>query len=170
MDTLLGLRTWHWRATDWTAAAVAGLAAGAVLMVLDLLWSSFFNAHGPWRISHMIAPIFVGTAVPGAGDYAFNTTVVGIGLALHYLLGIVFGLAIAAVIEQLRLGAAPGQSAGAGAFLGAVLYLINFDVLPSFFFPWLAALRGGETLAAHMVFGIVAALLYRRLKRTAAEP
>ena len=39
------------------------------------------------------------------------------------------------------------------------------------FFPWLADLRGGDTLAAHALFGVVAALLYWRLKRTiATEP
>ena len=43
MDTLVGTRGWHWRAPDWTAAAVAGFGAGAVLMVLDLVWSTFFN-------------------------------------------------------------------------------------------------------------------------------
>jgi hypothetical protein len=32
-------------------------------------------------------------------------------------------------------------------------------------FPWLAEMRGWATLAAHLVFGIVAALLYRRLER-----
>ena len=56
----------------------------------------------------------------------------------------------------------------AGAILGVVLYLINFTVLVGFF-PWLTALRGADTLAAHVVFGIVAALLYCRLKRTATE-
>jgi hypothetical protein len=57
----------------------------------------------------------------------------------------------------------------AGATLGVALYLINFEVLTGFF-PWLVALRGADTVAAHVVFGIVAALLYCRLKRTVTEP
>ena len=57
----------------------------------------------------------------------------------------------------------------AGATLGAGLYLVNFELLAGLF-PWLTALRGADTLAAHVVFGIVAALLYWRLKRTASEP
>lgn len=168
MDALLGLRSWHWRATDWTAAAVAGLAAGAVLMVLDLIWSSIFNAHGPWRTSHMIAPIFIGTDTLKASGYAFSVGVVSIALATHYVLGIVFSLVMAALITQLRLDATPGQAMGAGAILGIVLYVINFDGLVGFF-PWLAELRGGETLAAHVVFGVVAALLYWRFKRTGSD-
>lgn len=169
MDTLLGLRGWHWRATDWTAGAVAGLAAGAVLMVLDLLWSSVFNAGGPWRISHMIAPLFIGTGILDSSGYAFSVGVVSISLATHYLLGVLFGLVTAALMAQLRLDDSPRQALATGGILGIVLYLVNFDILAQFL-PWLANMRGGATLLANVVFGIVAAVLYWRLKRTRAEP
>jgi hypothetical protein len=167
MDTLLESRGWHWRATDWTAAAVSGFAAGAVLMVLDLIWSALFNVHGPWRTSHMIAPIFLG-ADSLATEYRFSIGVVAIALTTHYVLGIVFGLVIAAIMAQLRLET-PARALGTGAVLGALLYLVNFHAL-SGFFPWLAGLRGVDTLAAHLVFGMVAALLYWRLKRIPSEP
>jgi hypothetical protein len=169
MEALLGLRSSYWRATDWTAAAVSGLAAGAVLMVLDLLWSSLFNAHGPWRTSHMIAPLFIGTGTLKATGYAFSVGVVSIALATHYILGIIFGMVMAAIMVRLHVDTTPGRAAAAGAILGIVLYMFNFEVMTRFF-PWLAELRGGETLVAHIVFGVVAALLYRRLKRTIGEP
>jgi hypothetical protein len=169
MDTLLDSRSWHWRTPDWTAAAVSGFAAGAVLMVLDLLWSSVFSPDGPWRTSHMIAPIFTGADTARPGSYAFSVSVVSIALAIHYALGIVFGLVMAAVMVQFGLEATPLRALLAGAVLGSLLYLINFDGLV-LFFPWLATMRGWDTYAAHVVFGVVAALLYWRLKRTAAEP
>jgi hypothetical protein len=169
MDALLGLRGWHWRSTDWTAGAVAGLAAGAVLMVLDLVWSSVFNAGGPWRISHMIAPLFIGTDILDSGGYRFSVGVVSISLATHYLLGVLFGLVTAALMSQLRLDASPRQALGTGAILGIVLYLVNFDILAQFL-PWLANMRSGDTLVANVVFGVVAAVLYWRLKRTPTEP
>jgi hypothetical protein len=168
MDALLGMRGWHWRRPDWTAGAVAGLAAGALLMVLDLLWSGLFNAGGPWRISHMIAPLLMGTDAPNASGYAFQAGVVSISLAMHYGLGIVFGLVLAAVMSQLRLDANATWALATGAIAGIVLYLLNFDILAQFL-PWLATLRGGDTLAAQVVFGIVTALLYWRLKRTPSE-
>lgn len=168
MDTFLGLRSWQWRAMDWAAAAVAGFAAGAVLMVLDLLWSAIFHPHGPWRTSHMIALIFSGASPPPA-DYPFSVGVVSIALITHYALGIVFGLVMASLLVQLRLDTEPLKALAAGAAMGWLLYLLNFGVLTAFF-PWLALLRGAETLAAHLVFGCVAAFLYWRLKRTAAEP
>jgi hypothetical protein len=169
MDTLIESRAWKWRAVDWAAAAVSGFAAGAVLMVLDLLWSAFFNPDGPWRTSHMIAPIFTGAGSPTTSGYGFSLGVVAIALATHYVLGICFGLAMAVALTQLKLDSSQGMALVAGATLGAVLYVINFELLVGFF-PWLVALRGADTLAAHVVFGIVAAVLYCRLKRTATEP
>ena len=169
MDALLGLRSSKWRTADWTAAAVSGFAAGAVLMVLDLLWSAMFNPHGPWRTSHMIAPIFLGeNAVPASGG-EFAIGVVTIALATHYALGIVFGLVLAAAMTQFHLDDTPMKGVGAGAAFGAVLYVVNFDLMVVFF-PWLAELRGADTFAAHLLFGCVAGLLYWRLKRTATEP
>lgn len=169
MDTLLGTRSWHWRATDWAAAAVAGLAAGAVLMVLDLLWSSVFNPEGPWRTSHMIAPIFIGTGPLAQSGYGFSVAVISVSLLTHYTLGILFGLGMGAVLAQLHADATPGRAAAAGGILGLALYLVNFDLMVAFF-PWLAELQGADTLAAHVLFGIVTAVLYWRLKRTASEP
>lgn len=168
MDTSLELRQRRWRATDWVAAAVAGFAAGAVLMVLDLIWSSIFAVDGPWRTSHMIAPIFVGADSLTQGGYHFSLGVVTIALATHYALGILFGLVLATAMAQLRLDATPGRALVAGAVSGIVLYLFNFYVLVRWF-PWLAELRGGDTQAAHVLFGIVAAMLYWRLKRTRSD-
>ena len=169
MDALLGLRSWHWRATDWAAAAVSGLAAGAVLMVLDLVWSTLFHPGGAWRISHMIAPIFIGTDTLRATGYGFSVGVVSIALATHYLMGILFGLVLGAAMAQMRLDITPGLAAVTGLIAGVALYLFNFDVLTALF-PWLAELRGADTIAAHVVFGMTAALLYWRLKRTIVEP
>lgn len=170
MDALLGLRSRHWRATDWTAAAVSGFAAGAVLMVLDLIWSAFFDPQGPWRTSHMVAPIFTGSPPPATAGYAFSVGVVAVSLATHYALGIVFGLVMAFVMAQLRLDTSPDRAVAAGAVLGLLLYLLNFEILARALFPWLAELRGWETIAAHGVFGIVAALLYWKFNRYDAEP
>ena len=168
MDALVGQRRWKWRETDWTAAAVSGFAAGAVLMVLDLVWSALFNAGGPWQTSHMIAPIFTGAHNLPSSSYQFSLGVVAVALVIHYALGIVFGLIMAAVLVQLRLDSSPGIATVAGASMGCALYLINFDLL-TVFFPWLISLRGVATVAAHVVFGVVAALLYCRLKRVAPE-
>jgi hypothetical protein len=170
MDTFLGRRSWHWRAVDWVAAAVSGFAAGAVLMVLDLIWSAIFNPDGPWRTSHMIALIFSGAPAESlqAGGYQFGLGAVSLALLIHYALGIVFGLVMATILVQLRLDTEPLKALMAGAFMGWLLYLVNFGMLTAFF-PWLADLRGAATVAAHLVFGCVAAVLYWRLNRMAPK-
>ena len=169
METRLGSLRWKRRAPDWLVAAVSGFAAGVVLMVLDLLWSSIVAGDGPWRTSHMIAPIFTGPESLQSTDYRFSVGVVALALATHYALGIVFGLAMAAIMAPLDLDATIGRALLTGAVFGVALYLINFFGVVRLF-PWLAELRGWATLAAHLVFGIVAALLYWKLQRTATRP
>jgi hypothetical protein len=168
METRPGLLQWKWRTPDWAAAAVSGFAAGAVLMVLDLLWTSIVVGDSPWRTSHMIAPIFTGPGSLKSSGYEFSVGVVAAALAIHYALGVVFGLVMAAIMTPLNLDATRGRALLAGMVFGIVLYLINFDIVARIF-PWLAELRGWDTLAAHLVFGGVAALLYRRFARTARE-
>ena len=170
MDALLGLRSSQRHATDWIAAAVAGFAAGAVLMVLDLVWSAIFNPGGPWRTSHMIAPIFLGTDALRSTGFGFHAGVVAVALATHYFVGIAFGLVMGWVLAQLDLDNTPAHATAAGAVLGVLLYLLNFHFVVVYFLPWLADLVGGPTLAAHVVFGSVAGLLYWRLNRPATEP
>ena len=169
MSTVVDARRWQWRATDWTAAAVAGFAAGAVLMVLDLIWSAAFAPEGPWRTSYMIAPIFLGPESLKAADQSLSTGIVAIALATHYALGIIGGLVMAAGMAQFKLDTMPGRAIVAGAGFGAALYVINFGIGVRLF-PWLAELRGGASFAANVLYGIVAALLYWRLRWTAKDP
>lgn len=158
----LHLPSYHWehRLPDWPVAAVAGLVAGAVLMLLDLLWSAFVIGESPWRTSHLIAAIVLG---PDAlASSAFGVGVVGAALATHYALGIVFGLALAFVVAGFHWDEQPTVMLIAGALFGVALYVLDFHVMTQFF-PWFAELRGWPTFVAHLVFGVVAALMYWKL-------
>lgn len=157
---------WHGRRPDWTAAAVAGLLAGAVLMVLEGVWTLWLStsvAQGdPWRTSRMLAAMVLGRGVlEGTG---FSLGVVVLALAIHYLLGALFGLALGALVTEFHGEGKPGAMETLGALFGAVLYLFNFHAM-SFVFPWFAQMRGWSTFMAHLVFGISAALLYWKLSR-----
>jgi peptidoglycan/LPS O-acetylase OafA/YrhL len=65
-------------------------------------------------------------------------------------------------MAPLNLDATVLRAVVTGAAFGLVLYLINFFVF-IYWFPWLAELRGWATIAAHLAFGVVAALLYWKL-------
>lgn len=163
----LHMHSYRWqRLPDWPAAAVAGLAAGAVLMVLELFWSTLVAGGSPWAASHMIAAIVMGPDTLQSSDFSLN--VVAVALAAHYVLGIVFGLVLATIIAPFRQDSSVGMVLLAGAVFGAVLYLLNFYGMV-YFFPWFADWRGAATLVTHLIFGMTAALLYWKLDRHGAD-
>lgn len=153
------------RRPDWPAAAVAGFAAGAILMVLDLLWSLVTTGSGPWATSHWIADAVRGTAT--ADPTQFDAVAVAVALAAHYALGIASGLVVAAVSVPLRMDETAGKALVVGAVFGVAVYLINFHGFASML-PWFARMRGWTTFVAHLVFGVSAALLYWKLGRRTA--
>lgn len=165
MDIRMHSYRWQ-RLLDWPAAAVAGLAAGAILMVLELFWSALVSGGSPWAASHMIAAIVMGPGTLQSSDFSLH--VVAVALAAHYLLGIVFGLVLAAIIAPFHRESSVSVVSLAGAVFGTVLYLLNFHGMVHFF-PWFVEWRGGATLVTHLIFGMTVALLYRKLDRYEAN-
>jgi hypothetical protein len=160
MELHIEPHAWHARRPDWPAAAAAGLVGGAVLMVLDLLWS--IGTGSPWRTSHLVAAVVLGQDTLQSS--AFSIGVVAVALTVHYLLGILFGLALAVVITGFDFESDPGVLEFLGLMVGAGLYLLNFHGLTTFF-PWMAELRGWAAFIAHLVFGLAVAMSYPWLAR-----
>lgn len=164
MELQLHLHRWEWHEPDWSAAAVSGFAAGAVLMVLELLWAAIVSGPGPWRISQLIAAVVLGPETLRSLTDTFSVLVVAVALATHYMLGTVFGMALGVVSTGLRYDTQPGVLAIVGAAFGGLLYLFSFYGVTHVFW-WLAELRGWTTLIAHLIFGVTASLLYWKLAR-----
>ena len=162
----LHLHSHHWerRSPDWPAAVVAGLCAGAILMVLELLWSTLVSGTSPWIASHMIAAIVLGPRV--LQETGFSVAVVGIALVTHYLLGIVFAVILASVVAPFHLDSSVPMVLVVGVSFGLLLYLFNFYGMVRFF-PWFAELRGPVAAGGHLLFGLCTALLYWKLERRA---
>lgn len=162
MDLHLNLSGWREHSPDWTAAAAAGFAAGAVLMVLELGWVAMFATEGPWRSSHLVAAIVLGPQTAFTSE--FNLFVVGVALATHYALGIAFGLVLAVLVALLHRERSMGSIEALGLAFGALLYFFNFHAMTTLM-PWLIEMRGWATLIGHLAFGLAAALLYWGLRR-----
>lgn len=165
----LHLHSHHWerRVPDWPVAAVAGLCAGAILMVLELLWSALVTGTSPWVTSRMIAALVMGpNTLQGAG---FGVGIVAVALATHYLLGVVFAVVFAGIVAPFHLDSSAPMVLLAGAAFGVLLYVFNFHGMVRFF-PWFAELRGAAALAAHLIFGMAAALIYWQLEHRSALP
>lgn len=162
MDLHLNRLHWEHRLPDWPAAAVAGLAAGAALMVAELIWAALVVGANPWVISHRVAAILLGHGALQSGE--FDAGVVAAALVTHYALGVVFGLVLGWIIAGFHWERRLATTLLIGLVFGAALYLVDFHVMTSVF-PWMAALRGWTTLLAHGLFGLVAALMYWKLNR-----
>jgi hypothetical protein len=162
------LRAHHWehRSPDWLAAVVAGLVAGAALMTLELLWAAVSTGADMWRTTHEIAAIVLGPDT--ARSSSFSWSVVTTALVSHYVLGIAFGVLLAIIIAPFRLDSSLRAAAAIGALFGAVLYLLNFYGM-SAVFDWFAEMRSLTAFAAHVLFGVVAAITYRQLERPASS-
>lgn len=164
MEDRLYLHHWVRRSPDWLAAAVAGFAAGAVLMVLELAWAALDGNNGPWRISQLVAALLLGPGTLQASPYQFEAGVVILALTIHYALGVAFGMVLGFILAGFHYDTSLVAMTLIGAAVGAVLYLFNFYALTQLF-PWFAELRGWATFVSHLVLVVSAALLYWKLAR-----
>lgn len=163
MELRLHPHDWSRPRPDWRAAVVAGLVAGAVLMVLDMAWSVFVTGDSPWSSSYRVAAIVMGRDVLQA-TAEFDSLIVGVALVTHYALGVVFALLLATLVAGFHYDRSPGMTELIGALFGAFIYLVNFHGLAQFF-PWFAEWRSWAALIAHLVFGMTAATLYWQFAR-----
>lgn len=153
------------RDVDWLAAGVAGFAAGAVMMVLELAWAASMGNVGPWRVTQLTAALTMGSeATLNAPAAQFNLAVVVVALITHYALGIFSGLVLAWILSAIHRFGRFDVAEWVGGTFGAFIYFVNFHLLTAWA-PWFAELRGWGTFILHVIFGLVAAVGYTWLSR-----
>lgn len=163
MELQLHPHRWTHPRPDWRAAAVSGFVAGAVLMVVELLWATLMDSAGPWRISQLIAALVLGPDSLQSAS-SFSVLVVTVALATHYAVGIAFGMALGYLTAGFHYDTGPGVLVAFGIAAGTVLYFFSFHGVAQLF-VWLQELRGWATYVAHLIFGVTASLLYWKLAR-----
>ena len=139
------------------AAALAAAIAGTLVLVVMLVLSSSVYDESVWKLPRMVAAILAGRGALDPDD-EFSATLVPLAFLLHFGLALLYGFALASLVKDLPDTAAPwiGMAFGVALYFGN---LYGFTKL----FPWFAELRTLDTLAAHVLFGIVAATAYRQL-------
>jgi uncharacterized membrane protein YagU involved in acid resistance len=148
---------------DLKAAALAGIIAGAVFIILEMLLVTYVAGDSPWAPPRMMAAIAMGKDVlppPATFNLGVMTAAMVIHLALAIVYGVIFGLLVA------TLGLRPATAALGGLAFGVILYVVNFYLFTGLF-PWFAMARNWMSLFAHAVFGLVLGIAYVRL---AARP
>jgi hypothetical protein len=139
---------------DVGLAAETGLRAGAIFLAVLTGCSVFLYEEPLWKVLRMIAATAMGSAVLEPAE-AFDGLVIGNGVALHMGACVVAATLLATLVSALSRIAA----AWVGLAFGAALYAAD-TYFAAAFFPWLAELRAADTLAAHLLFGILAAQGY----------
>jgi len=155
------------RTPDWRAAAMAGLAAGVIFVVLESVLTLAMGGS-LWAPLRMTAAIVMGQGVT-AQAATFGGGVVLVGLVVHFVLSIVFTLILAAIMAPFNLDSSVGMTTLAGLVFGLAVYLIDFYGFARLF-PWFIEARGALSLVTHLIFGLVAADIYLQIERRRAGP
>ncbi len=144
---------------DWRAAVIAGLLAGALTMLLQMILWVTVTGGSLWTPIYHASALLLGPdsfAPAGAPDGG----IVAVGLLVHMLLSLVYTLLLAFIIH--RWGLIVGIVGG--ALFGVALYLINYYSM-TYLFPWFFPIRSWLVLAAHIFFGAAAGGIYEALER-----
>lgn len=150
------------RGVSYKAAIWAGLVAGAVFMMLEMIMVPMFGGGSPWGPPRMIAAIAMGPDVlpPPA---TFDLTILMVAMAVHFVLSIVLAVVLAWIVR----GRPMGTALIIGGVFGLAVYLFNFYGM-TVVFPWFAMARNWISIFAHVVFGLAAAWSYLTFSRKAA--
>lgn len=147
---------------DWKAGAWAGVIAGAVFIVAEMLLVWLVQGESPWAPPRMMAAMLLGTGIlPPPAD--FSMAAVAVAMTIHFPLSIFYGLVFGWAIRRLDRGGA----IVAGALFGLVaVYLVNFYLIAPMFFPWFVEARNWISILSHVIFGVVLGYAYVLLRRS----
>jgi hypothetical protein len=148
------------RQTDWKAAAWCGVIAGIVFIMAEMLLVWLVMGMSPWAPPRMMAAMLLGKDVlPPPAD--FSMPIMAAAIAVHLPLSILYGLILGWIVHRFEVGAALLTGAAFGLI---AIYLVNFYLIAPVFFRWFVEARNWISIAAHVLFGVVAAGAYVALR------
>jgi hypothetical protein len=153
-----------WAKFDWKAATWAGLIAGVIFMMMEMILVATVQGESMWGPPRMIAAIVMGEGVlpPPA---TFDAMIMMVAMIVHFVLSIIYAFILAWILARWEMSLAVALLVG-GIF-GLALYIINFYGVASVLFPWFAMARNWISWMSHIVYGIVLAGAYLGISRPA---
>jgi hypothetical protein len=142
---------------DLVAAVEAGVAGGALLLLIWMFLVSLPRFGTPWAMPRMVAALILGRDALMPTNLANGILIVLVGLLVHFVLSALYALPLAAVVQRWAWSAA----VLAGVAWGLFLYLFNFST-PAETFEWFSPTRGWLNLFGHMAYGGLAGWSYER--------
>lgn len=151
---------------NWKAAIWAGVIAGVVFMMLEMLLVGTIGGQSPWGPPRMIAAMVMGKDVlpPPA---TFNFGIMMVAMMIHFMMSIVLGMILGWIISDWRMGLA--AALGVGVVFGLLVYFVDFYLM-SAVFPWFAMARGGIAIFSHAMFGLVLGWVYHAIATRRSAP
>lgn len=144
---------------DWKAALWAGIAAGIIFMMLEMVLVQLFQPMSMWAPPRMIAAMLMGQDALPPPD-TFDAMILMVAMMIHFPLSVVFAFILAWIVSRWNLGLAAAIIVG-GVF-GLVIYVVNFYGFTALF-PWFADGRGWIGIFAHIMFGLALGAVYQPL-------
>ena len=146
-----------------SAVLSAGLIAGLVFVVLEMVLVATVGGGSAWGPPRMMAAIALGKEVLPGPDTppTFDAGVFLVGMIVHFVLSVVLAAILAAIL--MAMGASTGTAVAVGAGFGLVVYIVNFYGMTAIF-PWFESARNWITIFAHVVFGAVAGGVYASMR------
>jgi hypothetical protein len=149
------------KALDWKAAIWAGIVAGVVFMMLEMLLVQFFEPMSMWAPPRMIAAMVMGQGVLPPPD-SFDFMAFMVAMLIHFPLSIILALILGWIISRWSMDLVPAIIAG--TVFGLVVYVVNFYGFTAIF-PWFADARGWIAIFSHAMFGLVLGAVYQPLEK-----
>lgn len=151
--------------THWIAAAFAGIVAGIVFIMLEMIMVALVMGESPWGPPRMMAAMVMGKSVlpPPA---SFDFTIMMVAMMVHLALAIAYGFIGGWLVHRHDMGLA----IAIGAAFGIAIYIVNFYFVAPAAFPWFVDARNWISAFTHIVFGAVLGAAYVLLRRPRREP
>ena len=149
------------RRLDWRAATLAGIVAGIVFLMLEMLLVQFFGPMSLWGPPRMIAAIVMGQGILPPPD-TFDFTALVVAMIIHFPLSIVLAVMLGWIVSRWKLGL--WEALVVGTVFGLAIYAVNFYGFTAVF-PWFAEARGWIAIVSHAMFGLVLGAVYQALER-----
>jgi uncharacterized membrane protein YagU involved in acid resistance len=139
---------------DSKAALWAGLIAGVVFMMAEMLMVALFLGQSAWAPPRMIAAMVLGREVlpPPA---TFDIVVMMVAMMIHFILSIILAFVFALIAKGRNVGTA----ILIGIVFGLVIYFVNFYGMTAVF-PWFAKARNWVSIFSHALFGATLGWVY----------
>jgi len=146
--------------TDWRAAVWAGVIAGIVFLMAEMLMVMIFMGQSPWGPPRMMAAMVMGKGVlPPPGT--FDMGIVMTAMMIHFPLSIVYGLVAGWIVHRL----ASTSVLVIGGLFGLAIYFINFYIIAPAVFPWFTMAQNWVSLVAHLIYGLVLGGTYAGMRK-----